>query len=542
MAIIEIKPYGDNGKIAGVSTSCRLRVRMERGALKSTGAIDNDKVKFTTYIRSSMLIKLNGATKVTGVNLNGFTVYEYSSSFGFIKTSAEGATLSNNCAYIKIAKQASLSNDDVFLSFDGFPEEVYNVQIEKGNASGVYASGINSGKRAAETLVFDVDGDVFTTAKLLLPPNYSINGNKVPLFIYSACDGSYRGDSSNGYGWDNAIDRNDSLRDLTTELQYMADEGFAVLNIYPWGSYNNTNYTGCGWSTAVVPVALRGYEKAVEYVTSRFNISDQHIYQASHSGGGKLSSHYAIHKPAFNLEHIYAFAPVIDGLCFNSWGATYTDFRRAIAHEMNMEAVTGGNYDVFVGTNGNAAWPMTNDAGKAFIMGNFEKFAKCSALTWHNLSEQTPAQKQADTNSFGETWNTTRNKSGGATAQDWANLDGEIYNRDGLTIFGDGVPISILGGVDDADCPYLVMREFVNQLTNGGGNAELITLPMIGEEDYDEEYNANDPHPLNRGHRAAVYYHSKTNVQTRYGSTYSTVPYGWWYAVSHIYTHYLNNE
>jgi len=530
MGIIDINPYGQSGEISNVGLPCRMNVRMERGALKSTGAMDNDKAKFTAYIRSSMLIKLNGATNVTGVNLTGFTVYEYNSSFGFIKTSAEGAALSSNCAYIKIEKQSSTLPDEVYLSFDGFPEEVYNVQIEKG---------VSGGTLLSETLAFDVDGDVFTTARLILPPNYSINGDKVPLFIYSSCDGSYK-DGNNG--WDFIIGSNNSLRNLKDELLYMADEGFAVLNIYPWGSYNHEHYPGCGWSTAVVPVSLRGYEKAVEYVTSRFNISDQHIYQASHSGGGKLSSHYAIHKPAFNLEHIYAFAPVIDGLCFNSWGATYTDFRKAIAHEMNMEDVEDGNYDVFVGTNGNAVWPMTNDAGKAFIMGNFEKFAKCSVLTWHNLSEQTPAQKQADTNSFGETWNTTRNKSGGATAQDWANLDGEIYNRDGLTIFGDGVPISILGGVDDADCPYLVMREFVNQLTNGGGNAELITLPMIGEEDYDEEYNANDPHPLNRGHRAAVYYHSKTNVQTRYGSTYSTVPYGWWYAVSHIYTHYLNNE
>ena len=526
MAIIEIKPYGDNGAIAGVATSCRMRVQMERGGLNnSTGAMAHSIDSFNGYIRSSMLIKLNGATKVTGVNLSGFTVYEYGSTFGFLGTSNEGATFRSTCRYIKITKQSATLPDDVFLSFDGFPEEVYNVQIEKGVSNNILLS---------EKLVFEVDGGVCTTARLLLPPNYSINGAKVPLFIWSACDGSY-------LTWDYKIGHNNSLSNLKKELEYLADEGFAVLNIYPWGSYNNIQYPGCGWSTAVVPVALRGYEKAVEYVTSRFNISDQHIYQASHSGGGKLSSHYAIHKPAFNLEHIYAFAPVIDGLCFNSWGATYTDFRRAIAHEMNMEAVTGGNYEVFVGTNGNAAWPMTNDAGKAFIMGNFEKFAKCSALTWHNLSEQTPAQKQADTNSFGATWNTTRNKSGGATAQDWANLDGTIYNRNSLSIFGDGVPISILGAVDDADCPYLVMREFVNQLNNGGGDAELVTLPMIGEEDYDsEEYNANDPHPLNRGHRAAVYYHSKTNVQTRYGGTYSTIAYGWWYAVDHIYKNYLN--
>lgn len=535
MAIIEIKPYGTSGEITGVSTSCRLRVRMERGALKSTGAMDNDKVKFTTYIRSSMLIKLNGATKVTGVNLNGFTVYEYkvvNNAIVYNKVSNEGDTFHADTRYIKIAKQASLPNEDVFLSFDGFPEEVYNVQIEKGNASGVYASGINSGKRAAETLAFDVDGDVFTTAKLLLPPNYSINGDKVPLFIYSACDGSYRGNSSNGYGWDNAIDRNDSLRDLTTELQYMADEGFAVLNIYPWGSYNNTNYPGCGWSGALaLPVTLKAFEKAVEYVTTRFNISDQYVFQASHSGSGKLSSFYAGHRPNFNLRHIYAFAPVIDGFCFYQWGSTFSDSRRAMHHEMDFD-VSVGNGSTFLAT---ADWPIhpasNPDAGKAFIMVNAGKFAQFTAVNWMNLTEQDLEDKWADTVAFGNTWQATR--SGSPTKSAWEALDGTIYNNDTLAISGDGVPLTIFGAADDADCPYLVMREFVNQLNNGGGDAELVTLPMTDTVEYGEV------HPINKGHRAAMYYHTKSGISTRYGGTY-TIGYGWWYIVNHIYTHYLN--
>ena len=61
MAIMEIKPYGDNGEIAGVSTSCRLRVKMERGGLKSNGAMDftiGSNGSYNNYIRSSMLIKL----------------------------------------------------------------------------------------------------------------------------------------------------------------------------------------------------------------------------------------------------------------------------------------------------------------------------------------------------------------------------------------------------------------------------------------------------------------------------------------------------
>lgn len=510
-AMITINPYGQNGIISNVAIHCRLSVRMERGGLKNTGAMDYTIASYNNYIRSSMLIKLNGATKVTGVNLTGFTVYEYSSTFGYLGTSNEGAILRSSARYIKIVKQTSTLPDEVFLSFDGFAEEVYNVQIEKGESSGYLLS---------ETLVFDVGGGVCTTARLLLPPNYSIDGAKVPLFIWNACDGSY-------LNWDYNIGHNNSaVNNLKTQLQYLADEGFAVLNIYPWGSYNNTHYPSCGSSTAAVPVTLRGHKKAVEYVTSRFNVSDQHIFQSSHSGGGKVSSYYAIHKPSFNLEHIFAFAPVIDGLCFGQWSAPYTDFRRAIAHEMEIEDVEGGNYDVFVGTNGTAAWPMTNDAGKAFIMGNFEKFAKCSVLTWQNLSEQTPAQKLEDTTTFGTGWRADKTNAGSA-----------IYNRDDLTIYGDGVPISIIGAVDDVETPYLVMREFVNQLNNGkAGHAELITLPNAAGDEYGNGHNNNTGHP------APVYYNTKANVQTRYGGTYATVPYGWWYAVKHIYDNYLNND
>lgn len=523
MAIIEIKPYGTSGEITGVSASCRLRVRMERGALKSTGAMDNNKVKFTTYIRSSMLIKLNGATKVTGVNLNGFTVYEYKvvgSAIVFNKVSNEGDTFHADTRYIKIAKQSASLPDDVFLSFDGFPEEVYNVQIEKG---------VSGDTLLSETLAFDVDCDVFTTARLVLPPNYSINGDKVPLFIYSSCDGSYK-DGNNG--WDFIIGSNNSLRNLKDELLYMADEGFAVLNIYPWGSYNHEHYPSCGWSGALaLPVTLKAYEKAVEYVTTRFNISDQYVFQASHSGSGKLSSFYAGHRPNFNLRHIYAFAPVIDGFCFYQWSSLYSDCRRAMHHEMNFD-VSVGNGSTFIAT---ADWPIhpasNPDAGKTFIMANAGKFAQFTAINWMNLTEQDLEDKWADTVTFGNTWQTARTSS--PTKATWTALDGTIYNNDTLAISGDGVPLTIFGAADDADCPYLVMREFVAQLNNGGGDAELITMPMEDTTEYGEA------HPINKGHRAAMYYHTKSNISTRYGSTY-TIGYGWWYIVNHIYTNYLN--
>ena len=52
---------------------------------------------------------------------------------------------------------------------------------------------------------------------------------------------------------------------------------------------------------------------------------------------------------------------------------------------------------------------------------------------------------------------------------------------------------------------------------------------------------SNRLHPAKGGHRAAVYYHTKSNITARNGQTYSTIPFGWWYAVEDIYARFLKN-
>ena len=73
MAIIPVYPYGTDSEVQGVTTMRAFRVKMERGNLKNTGAMDNSISGFNNYIRSSMLIRTNDATKVTGKTLTGFT-------------------------------------------------------------------------------------------------------------------------------------------------------------------------------------------------------------------------------------------------------------------------------------------------------------------------------------------------------------------------------------------------------------------------------------------------------------------------------------
>lgn len=513
-----------NNRGGGIG-SFAMHVKMERGGLKTTGAMDYTKTSFNGSVRSSMFIKVNDATKVVGVDFHGFKVYEYGESHNILSINTnEGDTFNSSTRYIKILKETmDATPEKVEMLFNGYAEEVYNVQIE---------SGTSGGHLKAETLVFDVSDGICTTARLLLPFNYTTSGKKVPLILWCACDGSYS-------SWDfyiDAVGSNPSV--ITEQLQYLADQGFAVLNVYPWGSYNNTNFPNCGKSGAVpVPFTLRAYEKAVEYVTTRFNISDTNIFITSWSGSGKLSAYYAIHHPSFNLRHIYAFSPVVDGgvwrMCETLGGAN--GFRGATNSEMSFDGTTEQIRQYKEDSNS-----MPLEDALAFKKLNASKFSKFSSIQWQNLvgsyikdgvlHNHDIDDKVEDSLNWGETWRTYTGyvspNGVPASFNDWDGLRSQgIYNRHYLAIMSSGVPITIIGAEDDGACPYLAMEQFIIQLQNGGAEAKIINLPIASSADY------GNGHSNASGHSAPIFYNQVV----------SGIGYGWWYAVQDIKARFLKD-
>lgn len=512
-----IEKLNENFQQGGGGISPIYYVKMERGGLKSNGAMDYTISSFDNYIRSSYLIKVNNATQVLAEALSGCTIYEYNSAFSLIKTSSMGDTFDNNCAYIKICKDISggVFDERTPFLFDAVVEEVNNVQINSG----------------AEQLVFEVSDGVCTTARLLLPATYTTNGAKVPLIIWCACDGSYT-------NWDFTIDHvGSSPSSISTQLQYLASQGFAILNVYPWGSYNFTQFPYCGQSGAVpVPVTLRAYEKAVDYVTTRFNISDTDIFQLSWSGSGKLSAYYAINHPTFNLRHIYAFSPVVDGgvwrMCETLGGAD--GFRGATNSEMSFDGTTEQINKYLTQSNS-----LTIEQALEFKKLNAGKFAKFSSPQWENLvgayekdallHNHNIDDKVEDSLNWGEEWRTYTNyaSTSGAPSEfdDWEGLrDLGIYDRHDLAITSNGAPITIIGAEDDAAYPYLAMEQFIAQLRNGGAEAKIINLPNESTADY------GDGHTNGYGHRSPIFYNKMVNA---------TIPFGWWYVVQDINARFL---
>lgn len=442
--------------------------------------------------------------------------YNYIGSIRCIKGNFN--ELSQNSNYIRVIY---LGKDDLanigigFSNCDGYPKEIKKVQQ----------------RNPQEKIIFHVEGNVYTQALLMLPPNYTTEGSKVPLIVWDSGDGSYT-------NWDN-YEMGAGYKERINGLNYLRDQGFAIVEIYSWGSYYYKKHPLCGERSAMpVPTHLKTHEKGVEYVCSRYNIDADNIFHISKSGSGKLALHYAMVKPKFNLKAIYAFAPVFDDLNFGGIGMR--DYRRALMEDLNFagtekelatfyngntveEGSKTGQGWVF-GTNkaytdlsaDNPILINTIKANQDFIKKNADKFTYLS-VNWSNLIGQTIEEKIKDTFDFGEKfWS-----SGIDYGSDIHETD--CYNRHNLLMIGNRIPIKAVMAKNDSQTPYWNCLEVINQLRNGGTDASIITLTTQGHDAPDMGIGEN----------------AVTNITTRLGIHYDSVSIGWVVACNDIIDRFI---
>lgn len=460
--------------------------KVENGGLNTDGSYSNSKRIYESTIRSSFLINTG---KASGIRFfeDGFTLYQYGENYQVIDIRMAGkgtASLLDDCKYIKFTtnKQRAVTNITFeFIDISYTPTEEKNVQIAN----------------TSEKILYDIEQGVYTTCRLMLPPNYTNKGNKVPVVVWDAGDGSF-------IRWDDEIYASGSIGP-NTNLNYLRDSGIAVLAIYGWGNVYNSKYPICGMGTAIaIPTNILAHEKGIKFVTDRFNLDSDNVFQIGKSGGGKICLYNVINSSPSNYRHVYAFSVVFDGLCFPQWGAGFSDFRKAINDDMNFD----GDTSLFLSEE---AWSIESEEGQNFIKQNASKFT-CAAVNWQGMVGKTAEQKVNESNEFQKMW--------------WANKMSEsVYNRFNLSIIAKGAPLTVIAAPDDASCPYQAMKEVVIQLQNGGHEAKLITLES-------------------GGHTAADFGNEISDVTTRLGIHYDKIAYGWHYVVEDIYKRYLktNND
>ena len=243
---------------------------------------------------STIRIKVKAEDEVSSVIVN-----EYDDNFDYVNTlsltptdNQVYTTIEDGVKYIKVICN-HLSNvynfHGIDLSSNGHIKKCFNP--DKGEVESYNSMPFN----------YVVSGNNMTTGRLLLPPNYSINGNKVPLIVFAHGSESF-------YNWNVAL-----KPDYIDYFRYLTNEGFALFDCYPWTdkyefpvdmrdsvrSYMNAPYP-----------TYKCFIEGIRYVCSRFNVDIDNVVMLGKSAGGEVGC-WAFTQSEFPFKAVALHAPMV---------------------------------------------------------------------------------------------------------------------------------------------------------------------------------------------------------------------------------------
>lgn len=449
----------------------RLEIMMERGGVESDYDLTYSGGDYNKYVRSAFDIKTGGAVRISieEYYAEHETVYIQFFASDYTKISAtsytDGAVVNvpYSCDFVRVEICTAEELDNIVLRFYGGSTDPHEAKRAAKN-------------EVSERLTYKVSDEIHTTSRLILPPNYTIDGEKVPLVLWLEGSGS----SFSSWG-------GDFIASKLPHLQYLRDEGFAIVSIYAWGNVYAEKYPRCGNSYPYpIPTCRACIKEGIEYICSRYNIDADNIHIMSKSQGGQSALYYASCNE-LNVKSVGMFAPVLDYLSMPG-EAMYKDTRAAIADDLDFT----GDVEYFASDR----FLSYSEKGRAFLRENLDKLVIMNEA-WTNLEGATYEELFESSMDDCETFWTERI---------WTTNRTDIYTHTEYVKYA-SVPVKIWGAKDDAATPYLKMVEVVEQLKNGGSVAELVTLPG--------------------GHGCADIGPTKVNVTTALGMKYENVPIGW---------------
>ncbi len=472
--------YDMNGN-ALTSDQHVLEIALEGGAIGSDGKDSYDIANFETYSRSAMLVRLNDS-KTARIDMRRMSQASVSAYF----YTANRAYLSN----ISVNKDAQGFADVDTPAGAAFVRYVFTGQIDS-----VFATFPERAEFAfrkamyspTERFTYKVYGNICNTGRMILPPNYDPDGKKVPLIVYMHGSQTFNTWTS-------------ELPALTIKT-YLADEGFAFIDLFGWGSKYSDKYGNnfAGNDPLCIPYHVDIWGKGIDYVCTRYNIDREDVHIVSMSMGGMLALYCALQDP-YKVKSIGMFSPVLDYISIRGGHNPTSFFWEATAEELGFEGnVADWKYNY-----------MYEPDGVAYINLNKEAFITLNPA-WQCLVGQSLQDKV--------------NASIENCRKYWEGDKTNIYQDTNLAQVGK-VPIKIWGAADDASIPYMKMAETAAQFNNGGCEAHLRTMPS-GCGGHFSVSNAYTQY-------AAV---RKEDVTTACGIHYDAVPLAYWENIQWIRLH-----
>lgn len=342
------------------------------------------------------------------------------------------------------------------------------------------------------TFAYNTEGDNYTSGQMILPPNYSVDGKKVPLYVV------LHGTSSMNT-WEQKIGTN-SGASTKSLLQYMANEGFAVFDCYPFTSeyYKSTGQIAC----ASLPMIKRAFESGIEFVCSHYNVDINQVFFSAFSLGGQLGYYFAGSSP-IKPKGIAMLAPSI--------GFASVIFRTFFLEESGRQLIVDAldlsneeNVSTFISTSKG----LNNDTVKQFVVDHLDKFAGLIgyADNVHGATREEQYEWMITGVSQLPQWMQDENIP--AIPSGWSNGVPAIVNHPDLSKY-EPVPMKYWATFDDVNTSTHANYTIYKWLKNGGTDVQWRTLPNGG----------GGHHAIDTSSTA-----EKVSGTTRQGVSYSDIP------------------
>lgn len=473
-----------------------VKVKFEKGKFApytSANRYNASLAETKNYMLNAYPIIVDGATKVifpaiTLTDATTYNIYWRDSAGANVATNILTCAVDNNTVDVP----AGAYYLDILIKYSGLYD--LPVKIIGGNdKTGKQQKRIYTKNSGEQVCFFEVNQlkDVYSACCFMLPPNYNATGEKIPLVLWFDGNMNYRTLAST----------------FTTSklpgLQYIRDEGFAVLQIYSWGSYFATKYAHCGDDQPYPsPTCVKVIETGLKWFCNRYNIDSENIHIVSKSMGGLISLFFASH-PIVPFRSVSMFSPIID--MFGLRGR-YSDARKAIFEDNALI----GDIDDFSDIN--------TDGSTSTGVENYYFSDRCLPI-WEANKGATARLNSAYANLVGATFAENLAKSVADSRAWYADNDATgIYNHPEYKKIST-IPCKIWGATHDPDVQYKAMLQVIEQMRNSGCDAEIKSVNSYDHSRFD--VNTTDAQ----------------TITTKLGIICENVPIGWIESMQWIRSH-----
>lgn len=357
----DAKAVGD--KFASVAIDCPLEFG---GISRVNGADGNSYSGYHSQLKTQ-LIKATGEIKLTVdetsiPGISYFRLFEYvDGNDGITYVSGSGDTQNT---FTNGVCELTVSGDYIRIAIVVSPAiTVYRPRTIKIEAVGAKLlknpNIVNTEINGVLTFAYDVTPEIFTTAQLVLPPNYSITGTSVPLLVFLHSTQAYN-------KWDEKIGVMGNS-DHFADIQYLANEGFAIFDCYLYTSkyYKTTDQI----APAPLPIFINAIISGIKYTCKYYNVDINRVCMYAYSLGGALA-HWFMQDSNFTPRAIAMLA--------GSTGFASLVFQNFFLNESGRQIVADvlkltdepGCDDFITVSKG-----LNNNTVKAFVRNHLDSFA-----------------------------------------------------------------------------------------------------------------------------------------------------------------------